>query len=80
MNTDVLCLRPEADFTRVDAPAPPTLRVTYRKPDDADVPALMRCRSPALASTASIAMHSSGWVFRLRMWPAAAMAQSPNMW
>ncbi|MGH6727004.1 MAG: NAD(P)-dependent oxidoreductase [Pseudolabrys sp.] len=42
MSTDVLCLRPEADFTRVDAPAPATLRVTYRKPDDADVPALMR--------------------------------------
>jgi len=42
MNTDVLCLRPEADFTRVDAPAPKTLSVTYRKPDDADVPALMR--------------------------------------
>ena len=42
MNTVVLCLRPEVDFTRVDAPAPATLRVTYRKPDDADVPALMR--------------------------------------
>ena len=42
MSTDVLCLRPEADFTRVDAPAPDTLRVTYRKPDDGDVPALMR--------------------------------------
>ncbi len=42
MSTDVLCLRPEADFTRVDAPAPATLRVAYRKPDDADVPALMR--------------------------------------
>ena len=42
MSTDVLCLRPEADFKRVDAPAPATLRVTYRKPDDADVPTLMR--------------------------------------
>ena len=42
MNTVVLCLRPEVDFTRVDAPAPATLRVTYRKPDAADVPALMR--------------------------------------
>jgi len=42
MSTDVLCLRPEADFTRVDAPAPATLQVTYRKPDDADVPALLR--------------------------------------
>ncbi len=42
MSTDVLCLRPEADFMRVDAPAPATLRVMYRKPDDADLPALMR--------------------------------------
>jgi phosphoglycerate dehydrogenase-like enzyme len=42
MSTDVLCLRPEADFKRVDATAPATLRVSYRKPDDADVPALMR--------------------------------------
>ena len=41
MSNDVLCLRPEADFTRVDAPAPATLRVTYHKPDDADVPTLM---------------------------------------
>jgi phosphoglycerate dehydrogenase-like enzyme len=39
---DVLCLRPEADFTRVDAPAPPTLQVRYRAPDDAALPALMR--------------------------------------
>jgi phosphoglycerate dehydrogenase-like enzyme len=42
MSTDVLCLRPEADFTRVDAPAPASLKVSYRKPDDADVPALMK--------------------------------------
>jgi phosphoglycerate dehydrogenase-like enzyme len=38
----VLCLRPESDFTRVDAPAPATLRVAYRKPDDGDVPGLLR--------------------------------------
>jgi phosphoglycerate dehydrogenase-like enzyme len=42
MSTDVLCLRPEADFTRVDAPAPQSLKVSYRKPDDADVPVLMK--------------------------------------
>jgi phosphoglycerate dehydrogenase-like enzyme len=42
VSNHVLCLRPEADFDRVNAPAPATLRVTYRKPDDADVPALMR--------------------------------------
>jgi phosphoglycerate dehydrogenase-like enzyme len=38
----VLCLRPEADFTRVDAPAPKTLEVSYRGPADADVPSLMK--------------------------------------
>jgi phosphoglycerate dehydrogenase-like enzyme len=42
MSTDVLCLRPEADFTRVDAPAPASLHVSYRKPDDAALPELMR--------------------------------------
>jgi phosphoglycerate dehydrogenase-like enzyme len=39
---DILCLRPEADFTRVDAPAPATLRVRYHRPDDAALPALIR--------------------------------------
>jgi phosphoglycerate dehydrogenase-like enzyme len=39
---DVLCLRPQADFARVDALPPPALAVTYRAPDDADVPGLMR--------------------------------------
>jgi phosphoglycerate dehydrogenase-like enzyme len=38
----VLCLRPEADFTRVDAAAPKALDVSYRGPADADVPALMK--------------------------------------
>jgi phosphoglycerate dehydrogenase-like enzyme len=38
----VLCLRPEADFTRVDATAPKTLEVSYRGPADADVPSLMK--------------------------------------
>lgn len=42
MSTDVLCLRPEADFTRVNAPAPPGLRVSYRKPDDPTLADLMR--------------------------------------
>ena len=48
MSTDVLCLRPEADFTRVGAPAPATLTVSYHKPDDADVPALMRAADALL--------------------------------
>src|SRR3954470_5843484 len=40
--SQVLCLRPEADFTRVDAAAPKSLEVSYRGPADADVPALVK--------------------------------------
>lgn len=40
--SDVLCLRPQADFARVDAMPPSTLAVTYKAPDDAEVPTLMR--------------------------------------
>ncbi len=39
---DVLCLRPQADFARVNALAPVTLSVSYHAPDDAAVPELMR--------------------------------------
>ena len=42
MTSNVLCLRPEADFARVDAPAPAALKVDYRKPDDPDVSALIK--------------------------------------
>jgi phosphoglycerate dehydrogenase-like enzyme len=42
MSVDVLCLRPEADFQRVNAPAPATLRMRYRKPDDSGLAELMR--------------------------------------
>lgn len=38
----VLCLRPQADFTRVEAEPPVSLSVDYRKPDDADVPTLIK--------------------------------------
>jgi phosphoglycerate dehydrogenase-like enzyme len=38
----VLCLRPQADFARVDALPPASLAVDYRAPTDADVTALMR--------------------------------------
>jgi phosphoglycerate dehydrogenase-like enzyme len=37
MSHHVLCLRPEADFVRVDAPAPPALKVAYCAPDDPQV-------------------------------------------
>ena len=64
MSTDVLCLRPEADFTRVDAPAPTTLHVTYRKPDDAGVPALMRAADaliiPAVGPKLPAALFEGG--------------------
>ena len=40
--SDVLCLRPQADFARVDALPPSKLAVTYKAPDDPDVPTLMR--------------------------------------
>src|SRR5262249_23140838 len=42
MTCDVLCLRPEEDFLRVQAPPPPGLRVVYRGLNDPDVPALMK--------------------------------------
>lgn len=42
MTVDVLCLRPQADFERAGALPAPSLRVAYRAPDHADVPALMK--------------------------------------
>jgi len=42
MTVDVLCLRPQADFLRVDATPPSALQVAYRAPGDPDVPALMQ--------------------------------------
>jgi len=38
----VLCLRPEADFARVDALPPASFSVRYHKPDDTALPQLMR--------------------------------------
>lgn len=40
--TDVLALRPQADFARVDALPPASLSVSYHAPDGAEVPELMR--------------------------------------
>jgi phosphoglycerate dehydrogenase-like enzyme len=42
MSIDVLCLRPEADFQRVGALPPDSLKVIYRGPGDADVAELMK--------------------------------------
>jgi phosphoglycerate dehydrogenase-like enzyme len=42
MNIDVLCLRPEADFERVGALPPASLKVVYRTLSDVDVADLMK--------------------------------------
>ena len=42
MTIDVVVLRPEADFQRVDALPPKTFSITYRAPDDPELPALMK--------------------------------------
>ncbi len=42
MSNRVLCLRPQTDFTRVDAAAPQSLEVAYHGPADAQVAALMK--------------------------------------
>lgn len=42
MTTDVVCLRPEADFLAVGVTPPADLSIAYRAPDDADVPALLK--------------------------------------
>jgi phosphoglycerate dehydrogenase-like enzyme len=42
MSIEVVCLRPEADFARVDALPPPSLSVRYCGPADAAVPAYLR--------------------------------------
>src|SRR5262249_42572203 len=42
MTSHGLCVRPEADCARVDAPARAALQVDYRKPDDADVATLIK--------------------------------------
>jgi phosphoglycerate dehydrogenase-like enzyme len=42
MTLDVLCLRPEADFQRVGALPPASLKVSYRAASDPDVPELMK--------------------------------------
>jgi phosphoglycerate dehydrogenase-like enzyme len=42
MSIDVLCLRPKADFERVDALPPASLKVVYRTSSDPDVAELMK--------------------------------------
>jgi phosphoglycerate dehydrogenase-like enzyme len=42
MSARVLCLRPEADFQRVDALPPASLQVMYRELGAPDIPELMK--------------------------------------
>lgn len=42
MSIDVVCLRPESDFTRVGITPPAALKIAYRAPDDTALPALMK--------------------------------------
>mgnify|MGYP001247200456 FL=1 len=42
MPNDVLCLRPEVDFTRVGVTLPAQLTIAYRKPDDPQLGGLIR--------------------------------------
>jgi len=41
MTHQVVCLRPEADFTRAGVKPPPSLAIAYRAPNDADVASLI---------------------------------------
>lgn len=42
MTIDVLCLRPEADFLRINALPPAAFQIAYRATEDPDVPTLMK--------------------------------------
>lgn len=42
MSAEIICLRPEADFTRVGVAVPQAFTVTYRAPDDKELPSLIR--------------------------------------
>lgn len=50
---DIVCLRPMEDFTRVGASIPTEWDIAFRKPSDADVPAL-------LASARAVVLPSAG--------------------
>ena len=51
MSYDVVCLRPEADFTRAGVTPPASLKIAYRAHDDADTAALVAvARSVVMAA------------------------------
>jgi phosphoglycerate dehydrogenase-like enzyme len=45
MTADVVCLRPESDFLNVDIVPPAALFITYRQPDDPELPGLLKTAS-----------------------------------
>ena len=79
MRANVVCLRPEADFVRVNALPPPTLAVNYRALGDEDVPKLMReARAliiPAVGDKLAPSLFEKSSLCRLR-----ALASTDSIW
>jgi phosphoglycerate dehydrogenase-like enzyme len=61
MAFDVLCLRPEADFARVDALPPSSLQVNYAKPDDPVLP--QRMKAAAALVIPAVGLKLAGALF-----------------
>ena len=59
MPYDVVCLRPEADFQRVGAVAPRSCSITYRAPDDPELPSLLKHVRVLLIPAVGPKLHSS---------------------
>ena len=66
MPHDVLCLRPEADFTRVGVATPSGITVAYRRPDDVELAALIKTSRalviPAVGGKLSGSLFEGGQV------------------
>jgi phosphoglycerate dehydrogenase-like enzyme len=66
MSFDVLCLRPEADFTRVGVTPPASVTIAYRRPDDLELAALVRASRalviPAVGGKLSGSLFEGGKV------------------
>lgn len=66
MANDVLCLRPEADFTRVGVTPPAQVTIAYRKPDDPQLAAHIKAAQalviPAVGSKLGGALFKDGGV------------------
>jgi phosphoglycerate dehydrogenase-like enzyme len=66
MSFDVLCLRPEADFTRVGVAPPTGITVAYRRPDDVELAALIKAARalviPAVGGKLSGSLFEGGQV------------------